>query len=750
MDLKSILNVSSDETNLNKQLADNAFDSKAVLFSFSKNYNLTFDIFSLAFSGDSSGNIAVLNDNGDRDDLGNYPEKPINIIGDENALLRYDLNTKLSESASGAFKVINANFTSGQEILMSFYKIHQKSETAQNALDEDITSLKTIFSEEDVLSMGKNEALSIKIKGSLDAGLELAYSDVFSWLLSHLLKFLPSGTKLSGNINIGASLAFSVSIKDDFNLFIYKKLEDNLYQVSIRKAETKTSHIPGKFGISVRFIDTDESFTNFMKGIFTVLLDKEVDTVQKWIDTGLSKIEPTEKKILISILNRLGINVDSMDDNQVKGMYDNFKNIIVGNAKELLENKLEVGIAYEYQKIKSSKTVFDAEMTKDALKANLKEIVLFKIDGLENKAGITIIDYLLSKKETITRKFGISFAFGKFEAYSYNKSEFSFEKIEDKVANSLQNTFCAQRKHAVGGTNKKEWYFTLAGQMNEFVTTPSLNDFEFSAVVHWEDQERKTKAEELADFLEIGRVWNCIDCDSSAIFDKIYKDIYQRIKDKKQVKFMCEIIIPASEMAILIGLLNNLSDYQLINSLCKSMPLYSNQYRKNLKPADMGIYTSIWNYYIKNKGLQNAYAWANLSYNQLMALFPNLAYWEKSFEKGTTTVPDEQSYQSFVGLVEYSNLLKSIKKFRTGMKKLNQAILNKITFSQELVEEVFNDLDNLVTSSGQNKTFNITFLGCLILDNISKGDNDVLPKMIIQYKNGPSEEIEMVYMKKSN
>ncbi len=742
MNLKEIITLPAVwEPDFGKQLKDSDLTTKEIPFPFNKNVNKEFSIFSLVFNADVTGKTTLFNDAGDKDDLGNFSEAPYPAIGNDNAMVRYDLNTKLKEAVSGAFKAINLNFSSEQDILMSFYRIHTNTETLQQALMQDFASFRTIYSGEDVLSLAAGEGLAVKFNASLDAGLNIAFSNLFSWSLSQLVKLLPKGTDIAGTASSGASLSFSVKIDDKFKLFIQKH-DDDLYQVSINKAVSHSSFAALRAGILISIDENDDNFSAFMDQIFSALLGEPAEKVNEWIEKGMSHLNQTEKSLLAKVLKRVGIDIDSLDTDALKTHYDNFCQTVIDKAKAILTKKLELGVGYEYQKAVESNAVFNAGMTAKAVADNLQEILLFKLDELEEKDGVTVNNYIFSRKKTIDKKFGFRFAFGNFEAYWFNQKKFVFEESKNALQGTHQISFSGQRSRLQGAANQKEWHFNFSGEMNRSIKNPKMDDFEFSAVVHWEDREKKTSAEELADFVEMGIIWNCI----KKPFDQACENIYEEIKGKRNVKFLCEIKVPAPEMNFLITELAQSSTNNVISSLCSSMPYRANTRRKQL--TDGLIYYAVWKQYLKDEGEGDSKKWANICHKQLVPLYPDIAKWELGFENGITTIQGQQSYHSFVGLTQYSGLFDDIKSFHRGVRNLNSAIQNKSDYSEEFIEDTFDKMDNLMTSSGQNKTFNITFLGRYLLDVAQKKDLDenILSKMTIEYENAQGDKKEIVYM----
>lgn len=744
MSLNNIFNIPTDwKESLGKKLNDSSLNLKDAPLTYSKKFSTDIGVFSLVFDIDFSVKTTVFNSNDDTDDLGNY-SNPFTATGMGNILLRYDLSTILKESIAGTFKSIGANIDADQDLTLSFYKIHSGTHKLQKALLQDLTSVKTIYSDEDILSLAVNEGLAVTFNGSLNAGINLTYSDVFTGTLSQLLKSLPEGTDVSGSVDAGASLNCSVKIADNFKVFIQKKKEDE-YSVNINKSKSNTAAASAEIGISTHWDKDENSFSSFMESIFTALFGQSVSNVNKWVNTGLSNLGETEKALLTKVIQRIKIFDEvELNDDIIQIQYQKYKDQILEKTKGIIVKKLEVGVSYEYQKASKTNTVFKATLSGKAVKENLKDILLMKVDALENNNDVKIENYIFSKSTAITNKLGFQLSIGKFEAHWSNEQEFKCDVEEDKLNKTNKITFSAQRSHDQGARNQKKWHFNFAGQTKGSAGIPAtMNDFTYSATLHWEDKERKTNASELADFVEMGMIWNCIEAD----FDETCEKIATKIEGKKDVKFSCEVNLPAKEMTTLIPLIDQTSQTKYIISLCNAMPHYSNTWRK--KVTDLSIYACLWKLYLENGSNGAADRYASLCDEQLKMRYPVLAEWEYSFCDGNTT--KDQGYESFIGLIEKSNLKTGISNLQKGFKVLNNAITGKTPFTEKVIyKQIFKNIDDLVTSTGSNNTFNITFLGCFLLDVARENQltDNISAKMTIEYKNDQDERTEVVFMKK--
>ena len=745
MDLTNIIKIPVELNNkLNKNINDTALELNNSELSCEKEFNTKTDIFSFSFNVNASAKMTILNGNNNEDDLTNYTSPITNIIGEGEALIRYDLKNHLSEAFAGAFKAINANFKAEQDIILSSYRVHHGSEKAYNAIINDLASLKNIYSDNDIFSLNINEGLAVAFSGSLDAGIKLSYSDIYSGTLSQLAKTLPKEFNISGSVEASASISFSITIDDEFKLFI-QRIDNDKYVVNIKKARLNAHGIAIEAKIKASLNENEQSFTVLVNNLLTALLGQPVDKINSWVNKGITKLSTNEQALLTNVIQRIvPIEDISLNDDLVQEIFNNYKTSIIEKSKEILSKKLEAGVSYEYKKSTQTNTVFKATIRKQALKENLKSILLMKVNELYNNPNIETEEYIFSKTKSITKKLGFQLAFGDFKAHWSNTQSYKFDFKKDYKKDTNKICFSGKYVHEHGAKNQKKWYFELSGQTLDSVKTPvKMNDLAYSAIVHWEDQQRKIDAFELSDFVEMGMFWNCINED----FDTTCRKIFAEINDKKDVKFSCEISIPAPEMKNIIQLISESTSKDTINSLCNAMPHYSNKYRKNLD--NLIVYSQLWKLYLDKRGKGSTEKYAEIAYNTLLPIDKQLANWELEFEDGISTHSKLQGKQSFIGLIDKCDLADDIKFLHRGMKYLNKEIENNSEYDEKIIHKAFNDIDDLVTSKGQNKTFNITFLGRYILD-IAKNHNlieNISARMFIKYKNKEDQPVEMVFIR---
>ncbi|MCP3926023.1 MAG: hypothetical protein GY714_25960, partial [Desulfobacterales bacterium] len=565
-------------------------------------------MFALSFAPNITGSIRVFNDSSDKDKLKNYPKNPYEVLNSGEAMIRYDLSAGLKAALGFEFKNIGFDFNADQKVIVSSYNIHSNEETLNHALIRDISNFKFIFSPDNVKSLKPNEGLALQYLGSVEANLELSFADAYTGTISVLSNFLPEGTGIKAEVNVGASVGFSLKIEDDFKAFIKKNSNGN-YSVVINKSAVSTKAGSVNAGVTAQLLD-DENLKSLQNLLFDSLLSESVEKVDDIVENKLDNLSDTEETIIKSIINRLGWEIDLSEPDQIKGLYDKLKKGVIEKATKFLTTKLELGFKFEYQRIDSKNTLFEATLTQAAVENGLRDIVTFKVSALSDMDGVEVTKFLLKKTKVISNKFGVALQFGDFKAHWYKMNSYTEEFEDNRLENKKKYSVALKQEVESKFTNHKKWFIGLNAEMDQPQETPHTNDFDFEFMLHWEDKERKTKRDELVQFIDMAVIWNCIpESDFGAVIDRLSK----LILNKQDVKFSCHLHIPKGTMEMLFDSLPipELTNPELVkpessillDSLSEAVPYADFNFRE--KPSVRKIvYNSIWKTYLVSKALK--------------------------------------------------------------------------------------------------------------------------------------------------
>jgi hypothetical protein len=222
-------------------------------------------------------------------------------------------------------------------------------------------------------------------------------------------------------------------------------------------------------------------------------------------------------------------------------------------------------------------------------------------------------------------------------------------------------------------------------------------------MLHWEDWEKKTKRDELAQFVDMAVIWNCIPEDD---FDSVMEHLSEITLNRQGVKFSCHLNIPFGIMDALFDKLANPETSILIDSLSEAVPYADFKFRKT--PGSRKIaYGSIWKTYLDSKSLK-VKPFATEAETRLYVFDPDLAKWEGRFLNNSITM--DNGALSFVGLIQNNYLYQLLEAFSAGAHFYYKVPGKNKQYSFKAMKKAFNKMNDIIKKSGANETYNLNFL----------------------------------------
>jgi len=685
---------------LGKKLREPSINSEYSDWKIEKSFGKEIDLFALAISPGAIGKITVFNDEQDTDKLQNYTENPATLIGAENAMVQYGLTAQLKAATGVIFKDFSFDFDTSQKVSLSYYSLHKNTITLGEALHQNLASFKFIFSHDDITSLQPYEGLAVQYFGSIEGSLQISLSDAYTGVISTIGQLLPHGTGISGDCKLGASLSFYIKIQDEFKAFIRKNSGGNYY-VCINKVVKNTNK--GAIGLSIKanLID-DEGLNTLFNTLMDALLGAPVQTVDNIINNKLGQLSGQEGEILQSVIKRMGWETSPNDKGLIKQLYEGIKSKVINKIKSIITQKVEMAFSLEYHHIDTKNTIFEANLTPEAIKEGLQHIIMLKPGLIAGLPGVTITKYMLAKDKEIGHKLGFAMQFGSFKAFWYNMNTYK-EHVEQSLIDKKQKiTFSPQRLHEHKFSNHKKWYLGLNAQMDSAQLMPRMNDFDFELNLHWEDKERKTKKSELQQFVDMAVIWHCI---PESNFDKVVDQLTHIALDTLNVKFSCHLRVPMGTMDKLFHSLAYPKTDIIVNSLSEAVPYHDFAFRKSPSIRNF-TYNSIWYQYL-DKRPQSFKSLAFQCGDYINSFDENLAQWESQFYEKSITMDD--GYLSMVGITEHNYIYRILNQFKNGAAYYDMAMDKNKSYSFANMKQAFNDMDEILDAGGANKVFNLNF-----------------------------------------
>lgn len=711
----------------NKPLKDKdlmANDNPAPL-SAGKSYPIETGDVVFSIGANASLDVKLFNDenDSDEDNFLSTKDKPITFDTANTAYLKY--RGAITAKAAGQVSLENIGFnadfsvTGGAKHL--YYSGHNNTESINNAFLFDISHFKTIFRFEDVENLEVNNALALLVNGTLNAGLSVSWSNIFSQSLSALTNQLK--TPLTLDINIGPQLtaAFNVSIKDDFFYFI-KKIDNDNCLVSVRKAKSSVAsgNIGASVGISFSQPDMLESqlndLYNKVLGSFTA---HSVDEIKQAIANIESALNDPSKKVLIDkLLSLFGLQNVPEDLQLLTSKLDAFEKEIKFNLQKIALANISFSFKIEYSRIEENTELLSVSLATNVLKNYHKDLLRFKTGSLlkdmrDNAIPFTLNTYLNEQKLVVERSFG--FGLKLFNMSILSSKDYSTEKrfIRTNLTQNKQVLIDNTAGYTWSlGKAQGSWMGELCGTMANFSkqVIPTADEFDFSLTLNMIEKDNKMSLNDFKSYLDTAVLWNVIKQDEVSGFIRKYEgaDFVG-----KEVLIEHKLIFPENTLKAIIaqvGMIgwNNFNIDSFCFAMAASMSYLPDFRLRTTKQDRQNTYAGAWKTFIQNSDLNRGeYAAIIASVIDEKGNPDNLAEFETNDSNWTFG-------DSFEGVIRSNpGLFDALTDFVNGIIDWNNNIAQHASFDR--LGHSYNKISRIFKQSFYLKT-----LGCFLLMHAEK------------------------------
>lgn len=601
-------------------------------------------VFSFGVTGKAE--LSLFNDENDFDS-----EAPDAVLGlppamvpfdKSKAWLKYATTVGIKTESGLDVDQLGFNLADKRSVNTSVYRVHEPDAILGEAILKDIQSLKTIFSDKQIQSLAIGEAVTLSLAGTLEASLEIAWSNIFSANLKVLGELVNQQNLFKIKIGAEASVSFSVKVEDSFEVKIARHSK-SLLALAIAKTKSRTKTGSAGLKIGVEFenkADIEKVLTNLIEGV--------VDTTEAKLKNLLNKksneLTGKDTDELARIADRLGIAPESNLLAKVKEKYVELQTTLKDKVKEAAQGKVAAGLAYDYNRIKTGSVLLEAKITDagiarfhtDILKRDVKPLItsILKDEGILSDA--TFVQKEISER---IHSSGFSIGFGKWTAGNEKKvaikeEEQLNEKGDYKLAYEGRRSYSEK-----AGGDSVQWKLDLAAEMKAFSPhpVPYANEFDYGLYVSKEWVEKKVTLREVARMTDQAAVWGILR--EGAVESEAQK-ILDAIKDARNVTFSCEMKIEAQAFEPMLPALVAASQRTSVfaTALAKAMPRWGNYSVRNNINQRTQYYVQLWKTYLAygDSPEENTQLLADAAYRLLKDIDPELARAERDYRSGVT------------------------------------------------------------------------------------------------------------------
>ena len=500
-----------------KQLADNGLPTELASTSVERPLPTGLDEVTFTIGGDAG--VQLFNSEDDQDEVG--------VMGsliprdDNRAWLAY--HTGVSGKSSGGLSRsgFGFEFSGSARPQLGSYRVHERHESAWEALKNDLKSPRFIVSRSHIEALKDGEAVYMLVPGTLELKLKLSWSHVLSDNIGFLSSLLDVGQAL--NIKVGASLAanFDVQVEDHF--FVAFARAGERLKLSVRRSTQKA--LSGAFSpsIGVEFVDS-EATEEALRSILDGLLDRSSKKVENLLDGATGGVLDSESMEMVDqLLRRLGVGAVVDKVGALREKLAELKARVEEIITKVAQAKVKFAFNYEYSRMSEESTVLAASFPQTVLATHHGRLLRGKLDSFLEDAStpdstIRIDEYIHKKKLAISHSYGFGLSIGSWTPLTsrdLKKTQLDLKQQYVTASGSIreQVSWTEQRGYKAKWLgNEWSWMLTLQGTMNELSDGESAkaDELDYGASMLIQQELGTVSESELARVIDLAIVWDII------------------------------------------------------------------------------------------------------------------------------------------------------------------------------------------------------------------------------------------------
>ncbi|MCP3162217.1 hypothetical protein [Myxococcus qinghaiensis] len=690
--------------------------------------------FALSFEASAEATVRNFNSPGDVDENGivgeasaaNAPPsdspRPQLILGGDKGWMRYQATGLVKAGASGRYSFVSANGKTELSATLSDYRAHPLARNMREAAKEDLASPRLLVNSTDLTKLGTGDALSWRVRGMLETGLDLGWADLFTTNLGDL-SFVRSSELIELKTSIVALVRARVSLTDDYQLSFSRPSPGRL-QLTVRKAKSHEASQGAGLGIQVAFADA-EAVQSRLKEVLTALAGQAEAKVEELIDKAIQKVlTPDQLAVLRTVLERLGLDPELVNLDHLRQEWEELKQKVEGALEKVVKSRIAAAFQYEYLRISESSTLLEVELDEATALNFHGQLVLGNLVDLmswlrapENAGRFTLKNYLNTASFTLQQTVGFSLSLGTYEVFKARGSLKQTWVSQENTQGARRQAFLGQRAYedALMG-HRNRWAVDFRADMESFAPAPAASDFRYGLHMLLWGQKKKLTKQELQAAVDDAVVWGVLDAnDAASVTAKLDAHL-----GKTDVQTQVELKVSDEMLRELVPRLQTFDLKLFSRALARAMP-WSEQTARVTPEFRKLVYAPIWESYLTEVMNKGSFLSGDLSPTraaQIAAWFIEKDSTVKQLASGLLL--REKTWQppggnfSFAEVTDKNrNTLAKCRRFVDGLVRLRRSIEERR--SGEELKTVHGDLEGL-----WNTGFHLRTAGA-VLAELAKG-----------------------------
>jgi hypothetical protein len=611
-----------------KEVASNLVNDTSVTY----DGEMALDDVSFSLNAEAVGRVEALSDKDDTDeervfgtpstdDSGFKVElKPLLVPDGERAWTKYRFEAGGKVSVSAQLSNLGVGVDAAKGFIFADYHVHPIDMNALAAVVSDLTQLRLATRADDVLALAAGDALTLQTYAALVAGVSLSWSDVFTAGLASLGGLAAAGRTLSVKVSPSASVAFKVSLSDDFRI-VFTKAEGGGVRVSVLKSRSRETNFKASLGVEAEFADPQDAEEYLSKMIEAVAgapvakLDELFKAATP--ETLIAQLPETARPLVEALAARLGGSEILSTVGELKEKWEALKAKVGDNVKRAAQTKIKAGFTYEYLRVSQEDTLLDVDLPVERFRQFHSRLVAgYLVDATDwaRAHEDALHNYLHRRSVTRAHTWGFSLSIAPWGLTL--KGQDKLEKalvVQENIEDFQRVAFNGMRSYEGawpgGGYN---WAVDFKAQTPNFSHNkiPTTCDFDYGLSFNWGWEEKALSSDELLGCLDHAVMWRAVEAnDVGGIVESLSDGIDRSAKLSLELTFDNDTL-RALLPAVVAGEAQSPDHEELTKNdvlaavaLGAAMPLWKPFEARRTPSARKTLYAPLWEVYFRDDAL---------------------------------------------------------------------------------------------------------------------------------------------------
>jgi len=562
-----------------------------------------------------------------------------------NGWLKYAFSGSLRAETSQTLGIASFSLGASREIEYAAYRPHAFSERIASAILSDLRSMPSALDVDEVCALAVGEAVSVRVLGQVSFSLDLDES-IFA---STSLRPIARGFALAAPVVLAfsRSLKFSVSLsfEDDARL-VFVAMDGGWVHTSLRKARSGSLGLSAGLGFNISL--TQGSQDMLVGALSTALFGAAEDALDE-LTQAVNFVQLNA--VQTQLLNALGIKFgesgsgDALLASLQQKLADR-KAKLIKAVEEILKTRLEIGFKFEYSRVSTDGSLFEAELSPAAVRQLHPQLLRFDLQGAVDLArkqdAAQLRNFFLLHERSVERTstFGFTLGIGKWlriSAKSTGKRRV-VEQIDSDAKKRLAFISSREIAGAFNDSNSSS-KMTFRADTQEFFEKPTMVDLKLA--ISLDSEQSGQEQRHLLPLLDLAALWRAFPPTSLATQLARTKAFLHQ-----QDRFDSIIALQVSDRLVrtMAAWMAQHSNQECAPLLARALPYWAGYEAREIEALRESVYTPVFQKYL------SAEVWPMQEQrvrNLLFATQRKLAIAERANQMGTpsfvgyATKPDE-------------------------------------------------------------------------------------------------------------